>query len=124
MIKLKKPSTKVNFLDKPPLHITKSACQKLMQVRLENNIPSECVLRIKSRINLMADILDFDMYFDKVVDKGDALYKCGTIEFVLDCETAYNLIGSDLDVDMEGEFKFDHPDFINCLDYVDTTTVN
>ena len=124
MIKLKKPSTKVKFLDQPPLNITKQARQKLSAVRLENNIPAECVLRIKSRLNIMADILDFDMFFYKVIEKTDALYKCGNIEFVLDCETAYNLIGSDLDVGDDGEFKFDHPDYINTLDYVDTSTIN
>lgn len=124
MIKLKKPSTSVKFLEQPPLNITKQARQKLSAVRLENNIPAECVLRIKSRLNIMAEILDFDMFFDKAIEKTDAVYKCGDIEFVLDCETAYNLVGSDLDVGDDGEFKFEHPDYINTLDYVDTSTIN
>ena len=75
-------------------------------------MPENHRLRVKSRVNPLFGVMDFDLFFDESVTEQDMLYKCSDIEFILDNDTAYNLIGSKLMVDDNGEFEFKHFDYV------------
>jgi len=95
---------------RPPVYITQAACEKIRTLKIANKTPNYRRLRIQSIINPDLDMLDFNMFFDDTMDKNDGLYISNEVEFVLDTETAYNLVGSDLRIDSNGEFEFRHFD--------------
>ena len=97
---------------RPPVYITQAACEKIRTLKIANKTPNYRRLRIQSIVNPDLNMLDFDMFFDDTMDKNDGLYISNEVEFVLDTRTAYNLVGSDLRIDSNGEFEFRHFDHL------------
>lgn len=102
-----------------PLIITRKARDYLSAVRATKKISVKHRLRVRSHVNEAIGILGFDMSFDDVKTAGDMVYKMDTIELVLDCDTAYHLVGSVLDVDTKGDLSFKHLAHVDNFQSVD-----
>jgi len=96
---------KKTIYTRPPVCITQAACEKIRTLKITNKIPNYCRLRIQSIVNPDLNMLEFNIFFDDTMDKYDGLYISNEVEFVLDTETAYNLVGSNLRIDSNGEFQ-------------------
>ena len=103
---------KKTIYTRPPVCITQAACEKIRTLKIANKTPNYRRLRIQSIVNPDLNMLDFNMFFDDTMDKNDGLYISNEVEFVLDTETAYNLLGSDLRIDSNGEFEVRHFDHL------------
>ena len=98
-----------NISNQPPLHISKQARIHIDHTKVVNLILDSKYLRVHSRKN--ADIVEFDILFDDNIASTDKIYKINSVLFVLDNETAYLLIGSELGLDMEQNFEFTHQEY-------------
>ena len=93
-----------------PLLILKEAVCRLKELKLENNVPEEARLRVKSFSLPGSGTSEFDMFFDTGFSaKEDMCYPITSgLSIILDNNTAYQLVGSEMRLDDEGQFKFTH----------------
>ncbi|MBT6515983.1 MAG: hypothetical protein HOK65_14585 [Crocinitomicaceae bacterium] len=98
-----------NISDLPPLHISKQTQNRINHIKATNAISEFCYLRVKSIAN--GNIIDFNLVFDDKIGVQDRIYRTKSVLFLLDNETAYLLIGSELKLDKEQEFEFIHQEF-------------
>ena len=115
---------KKTIYTRPPVFITQAACEKIRTLKIANKTPNYRRLRIQSIVNPDLNMLDFDMFFDDTMDKNDGLYISNGVEFVLDTLTAYNLVGSHLHIDSNGEFEFRHFDHLILKDEISKEDFN
>lgn len=91
-----------------PITLTANAQKFLNDAAKERKIPSTRPLRIKQKVS--HDVVDFEIYHDNVADEGEKVYKLADMSVVLDNDTAFQLIGSTLDVLEDNSLKFTHLD--------------
>ena len=91
-----------------PLTISSGALERILFTKVEQKVPKEQRLRVRSTTNELLGVVAFDMHFDDETTDKDGVYQVGGLQLILDNNTAYRLIGSTLDITDEGDFEFNH----------------
>jgi len=114
----------VKISSNPPLTITKEALVMIEQTRIANNHKKTDFLRVKANTPIFGPSITFDMFFDDAPVEGDMAYNEGPLKLLLDADTAYLLVGSQLVRLPSGELKFVHIDTSACFDMADKPIMN
>jgi len=89
-----------------PLTLTRKAQDFIKKAADKRNIPSTKPLRVKQRV--VNEEVHFDLWHDENIKGGEKVYNVGELHVLLDNDTAFQLIGSTLDVLDDGSLKFTH----------------
>lgn len=69
-------------------------------------IPTSRPLRIQQRV--VNTEIHFDLYHDSITKEGEKVYKLDELSVLMDNDTAFQLVGSTLDVLEDNSLKFTH----------------
>ena len=107
-----------------PLTISKEAQSVIESTRLAHNKKKSDFLRIVAAKNPASPSIAFNMFFDDAPTSADMAYKVADMKLLLDNNTAYLLVGSELILLPSGELKFEHLDTTTCFDKQDNPIMN
>lgn len=114
----------VQFGKNSPLTISEDAQKHIESIRKAQKHAKTDFLRVKAVVPAFGDTVSFNMFFDDEPIAGDMAYNEGTTKVLLDANTAYLLVGSELWQKPDGELEFSHMDTRYNFDIEDNPIKN